>query len=51
VRRRIRRSTGRPFATRTAAWSAAHSGRRPNSIYAKIGYRPIRDDVEIDFSP
>jgi len=22
-----------------------------NSIYAKIGYRPIRDDVEIDFSP
>ena len=22
-----------------------------NSIYSKIGYRPIRDDVEIDFSP
>jgi GNAT superfamily N-acetyltransferase len=22
-----------------------------NSIYAKIGYRPIRDDLEIDFSP
>ena len=22
-----------------------------NSIYAKIGYRPIRDDVEIDFEP
>jgi predicted GNAT family acetyltransferase len=27
------------------------ANRTSNSIYAKIGYRPIRDDVEIAFEP
>lgn len=60
---RFRRSGYATAAVATLSDALLKSGRRfcclytdlanptSNSIYAKIGYRPIRDDVEIDFSP
>jgi GNAT superfamily N-acetyltransferase len=59
----FRRSGYATAATATLSEALLKGGRRfcclytdlanptSNSIYAKIGYRPIRDDVEIDFAP